>query len=104
MVGYALRRTSLAANLTYINPMMKTLQEFKAIYSLPLPELILKAAEVAKANRPGDIQRCTLLSIKTGGCPEDCGYCSQSAAHYETPVNAEPLMSVQEEYATRQAG
>lgn len=75
--------------------MMKTLAEFKAIYSLSLQELILKAAEVARTSRPGDIQRCALLSIKTGGCPEDCGYCSQSA-HYDTPVNAEPLMSVAE--------
>src|SRR5688572_14268535 len=75
--------------------MMKTLAEFKAIYSLSLQELILKAADVARKNRPGDIQRCALLSIKTGGCPEDCGYCSQSA-HYDTPVNAEPLLSVDE--------
>ena len=75
--------------------MMKTLEAFKAVYALPLPELILKAAEIARANRPGDIQRCALLSIKTGGCPEDCGYCSQSA-RYDTPVNAEPLMSVEE--------
>lgn len=75
--------------------MMKTLEEFKTIYALPLQELILKAAETTRANRPGDIQRCALLSIKTGGCPEDCGYCSQSA-HYETPVNAEPLMSIEE--------
>lgn len=75
--------------------MMKTLAEFKAVYSLPLQELILKAAEVTRTNRPGDIQRCALLSIKTGGCPEDCGYCSQSA-HYDTPVQAEPLMNVEE--------
>ncbi len=74
---------------------MRTLEEFKAVYALPLQELILKAAGVARANRPGDIQRCALLSIKTGGCPEDCSYCSQSA-HYETLVNAEPLMSIEE--------
>src|SRR5215212_5453948 len=76
--------------------MMKTFEQFKAVYQLPLPELILRAAEVQRANRGhADIQRCALLSIKTGGCPEDCGYCSQSA-HYKTPVESEPLMSVAE--------
>ncbi|MCX7664535.1 MAG: biotin synthase BioB [Gemmataceae bacterium] len=75
---------------------MKTLAEFQSVYNLPLMELILKAAEVHKANRQAnDIQRCALLSIKTGGCPEDCKYCSQSA-HYDTPVERQPLMSVEE--------
>ena len=74
---------------------MQTLEEFQSVYALPLPELILRAAETTRNNRPGDIQRCALLSIKTGGCPEDCGYCSQSA-HFKTPVKAEPLMSVAE--------
>lgn len=76
--------------------MMKTFEQFKAVYQLPLPDLILRAAEAQRANRGhADIQRCALLSIKTGGCPEDCGYCSQSA-HYKTPVESEPLMSVAE--------
>ena len=76
--------------------MMKTLVEFQSVYALPLSELILKAAEVHRAHRGhGDIQRCALLSIKTGSCPEDCGYCSQSA-RYKTPVQAEPMMSVEE--------
>jgi biotin synthase len=75
---------------------MKTLDEFQAVYRLPLPELILRAAEVHKAHRGyGDIQRCELLSIKTGGCPEDCKYCSQSA-HYDTPVARQPLLTVEE--------
>jgi biotin synthase len=75
---------------------MKTLKEFRAVYDLPLQELILRAAEVQRAhNDPGDIQRCALLSIKTGGCPEDCGYCSQSA-RFETGVKREPLLSVEE--------
>src|SRR5438105_7002695 len=75
---------------------MKTLKEFRAVYDLPLQELILRAAEVQRAhNDPGDIQRCALLSIKTGGCPEDCGYCSQSA-RFETGVHKEPLLSVEE--------
>jgi biotin synthase len=75
---------------------MKTLDEFRAVYRLPLAELILKAAEVHKANRNyADIQRCELLSIKTGGCPEDCKYCSQSA-HYDSPVDRQPLLTVEE--------
>ncbi|MGL6097355.1 MAG: biotin synthase BioB [Fimbriiglobus sp.] len=75
---------------------MKTLPEFQAVYRLPLPELILKAAAVHQQHRDyRDVQRCALLSIKTGGCPEDCGYCSQSA-HYDSPVEREPLMTVAE--------
>jgi biotin synthase len=75
---------------------MKTFQDFRAVYHLPLPELILRAAEVHRGHRGhGDIQRCELLSIKTGGCPEDCKYCSQSA-HYDTPVDRQPLMTVAE--------
>jgi biotin synthase len=74
---------------------MKTLPEFRSVYDLPLTDLIFRAAQVERTNRPGDIQRCALLSIKTGGCPEDCGYCSQSA-HYKTPVQREPLLTVDE--------
>jgi biotin synthase len=75
---------------------MKTLAEFQAVYHLPLPELMFRAAEVHRTHRdPADVQRCALLSIKTGGCPEDCGYCSQSA-HYDTPVARQPLMTVAE--------
>ncbi len=75
---------------------MKTLPEFQAVYHLPLPELMFRAAEVHREYRDyRDVQRCALLSIKTGGCPEDCGYCSQSA-HYDSPVDREPLMQVAE--------
>lgn len=75
---------------------MKSLEELQAIYRLPLPELMHRAAEVHKAHRDySDIQRCALLSIKTGGCPEDCTYCSQSA-HYDSPVTRQPLMTVDE--------
>jgi biotin synthase len=75
---------------------MKTLAEFQEAYGLPLPDLILRAANVHKTHRGhGDIQRCALLSIKTGGCPEDCKYCSQSA-RYDSPLGRQPLMSVEE--------
>jgi biotin synthase len=74
---------------------MKTLAEFRDVYSLPLPDLMFRAAEVHRAHRDyGDVQRCALLSIKTGGCPEDCGYCTQSA-RYNTPVAREPLLTVE---------
>lgn len=82
---------------------MVTLGELKAVYDLPLPDLIFRATQVHRANHDVcDIQRCALLSIKTGGCPEDCGYCGQSAA-YDTPVQAIPLLSVAEvkEHASR---
>jgi biotin synthase len=75
---------------------MKTLAEFRTVYDLPLPDLIFRASVIHREHRTiGDIQRCALLSIKTGGCPEDCGYCSQSA-HYKTPVERESLLSVDE--------
>jgi biotin synthase len=73
---------------------MKTLAEFQSVYRQPLPELIFQAAQTHRQHHdPTDIQRCVLLSIKTGGCAEDCGYCAQSA-HYKTGVPATPLMDV----------
>ena len=66
--------------------MMKTLADFQDVYGLPLPELIFRAAQVHRQHHDvTDIQRCALLSIKTGGCAEDCGYCAQSA-HFKTGV------------------
>ena len=73
---------------------MQTLDALKNLYHLPLLELVFRAAELHRAHHDyHDIQRCALLSIKTGGCPEDCKYCAQSA-HYNTPVEPQPLMSV----------
>src|SRR2546423_4148617 len=75
---------------------MKTVHELRAVHDLPLTELVFRAAAVHREHHdPQDVQRCVLLSIKTGGCPEDCGYCSQSA-HHETSVQATPLLSVEE--------
>ena len=60
----------------------------------PLLDLVFTAAEVHRQHHdPARIQCSQLLSIKTGGCPEDCGYCSQSA-HHDTPVDREPLLDV----------
>lgn len=71
-----------------------TLDEIKDIYHLPLIELVHRAHMVHRRNHdPLKVQKCTLLSIKTGGCPEDCAYCPQ-AARYQTDVESEKLMSV----------
>jgi biotin synthase len=70
------------------------IEELRAIHELPWTELVFRAASVHRQfHDPQDIQRCVLLSIKTGGCPEDCGYCSQSA-RYQTSVEATPLLDV----------
>ncbi len=65
-----------------------TVAEIEVLLTLPLPELIFRAQSVHRAHHPPDeIQGCALLSIKTGGCPEDCAYCPQSA-HFDTGVAA----------------
>lgn len=74
--------------------------EIEALYTLPLPELIFRAQTVHRAwHRMDEVQGCALLSIKTGGCPEDCGYCPQSA-HYDAGVARRDLMGVNEALAT----
>ena len=73
-----------------------TKDEIKHIYNFPLLELIYKAATVHRQyHDPSEVQVCSLLSIKTGGCTEDCGYCSQSV-HYDTGVKTQSLLSVEE--------
>jgi biotin synthase len=68
--------------------------EVAAIYRAPLLELIGRASEVHRRYfDPSEVQVCVLLSVKTGGCPEDCGYCPQSA-HYKTEVPSQGLMDV----------
>jgi biotin synthase len=70
-------------------------EEIAALFDLPLPDLMLQALKVREANWPdGRIQKSQLLSIKTGGCPEDCGYCSQSA-HFKTGLAASKLMELE---------
>jgi biotin synthase len=72
-----------------------TREEIAALFDLPFTELLFQAASVHRANhRPAEVQLCTLLSIKTGGCPEDCGYCSQSVKA-DSGVAATKLMDVQ---------
>jgi biotin synthase len=71
-----------------------TRAEIGMLFALPFPELIFRAAQVHRENfDPTEVQISTLLSIKTGGCPEDCAYCPQ-AARYDTGVDAEKIMSL----------
>jgi len=69
-----------------------TREEIRQVYRLPLPELIFQAQSAHRAfHKPEEVELCRLLSIKTGGCPEDCGYCSQSAHHKAGIVRQELL-------------
>src|ERR1700753_2737560 len=68
----------------------------RKLYDKPLFALLDEARAVHQANHPDqEVQLCTLLSVKTGGCPEDCKYCTQSS-HYETSVGAEKMLDVDE--------
>jgi biotin synthase len=85
-----------------------THDEVRALFDMPLSELIFRAQTVHRAFfDPSAVQMSTLLSIKTGGCPEDCAYCPQSA-HYDTGLDAEKLMPLEavlaEARAARDAG
>ena len=73
-----------------------TVAEIESIYNLPLPELIFNAQTAHRQyHRSDEVQGCVLLSVKTGGCPEDCAYCPQSA-HYETGLTSQGLVDVHE--------
>ncbi len=73
-----------------------TREEIAEIYNRPVLELIYQGASVHREfHDPAEVQVCTLLSVKTGGCPEDCSYCPQ-AARYHTGVDVHKLMDVQE--------
>jgi biotin synthase len=70
------------------------LEEVMALYELPFNELMFRAQEAHRAHWPdGDVELATLLSIKTGGCEEDCGYCPQ-AARYDTGVEAKKILDL----------
>jgi biotin synthase len=78
--------------------MMKkwTLEQAKSIFNLPFNEIIYEAQTIHRNHfAPNKIQISTLLSIKTGGCPENCSYCPQSA-RYQTGVKKEPLMALED--------
>src|SRR3984885_4207064 len=80
-----------------------TRAEIRALFGLALPELIFRAQCVHRENfDPAAVQISRLLSIKTGGCPEDCAYCPQSA-RYETGVDVKELMDLQQVIARAKA-
>jgi biotin synthase len=74
--------------------------EAEALYALPFADLMFRAQSIHRENfDPNHVETASLLSIKTGGCPEDCGYCSQSA-HYDTGLKATKLMAQADVVAT----
>lgn len=80
-----------------------TSAEIGELYHLPLVELLFRAQQVHREFHPAnEVQMCRLLSIKTGGCPEDCAYCPQSA-HYTTGVERQGLMATEEIAAAARA-
>ena len=73
-----------------------TLREVRTIHDLPLPELMYRAQTVHRQHHEaGEVQLCTLLSVKTGGCPEDCAYCPQSSKH-DTGLDSERMLKAPE--------
>lgn len=80
-----------------------TIAEIESLFALPFNDLLYRAQQVHRTNFDANaIQRSTLLSVKTGGCSEDCGYCSQSARH-NGAVEREALMPIEEVLAAAQA-
>ncbi len=78
-----------------VNPQYTTKESLLELYNKPLLELVFEAATIHREyHNPREVQMSSLLSIKTGGCPEDCGYCPQ-AARYHTDVEAHKLMTVE---------
>ena len=78
-----------------VNPTYNTKESLLELYNKPLLELVFEAATIHRQfHNPREVQMSSLLSIKTGGCPEDCGYCPQ-AARYHTDVEAHKLMTVE---------
>ena len=86
----SLRRPAVAAP----KPQRWQLEDIAALYELPFMDLLFRAQQVHRANfDANEVQLSTLLSIKTGGCAEDCGYCPQSS-HFETEVKASKLLGI----------
>src|SRR5512140_1899548 len=94
------RAMSLAESLTPRAPLGLvrndwTRDEIRALFALPFPELMFEAQRIHRLHfDPSEVQISTLLSIKTGGCPEDCAYCPR-AARYNTGVEADKLLPLE---------
>jgi biotin synthase len=94
----ALRRSAprAAQESSTTSPQRWRVEDVEALFALPFMELVFRAQQVHREHfDPNEVQLSTLLSIKTGGCAEDCGYCSQSA-HFDTEVMASKLMPLDE--------
>src|SRR5438874_1103389 len=99
-VDFVATQTPACAGTVYNSRMQRgvlrhdwTSKEVRAIYDRGLLELLFEAQAIHRQTfQPSQVQLCQLLSIKTGGCPEDCAYCPQSA-HYETGLDRQPLLS-----------
>ena len=99
----SLRRSAAPATLSPTGQARWSVEAVEALFALPFMDLVFRAQQVHREHfNPSEIQLSTLLSIKTGGCAEDCGYCSQSA-HFETDVKAAKLMPVDEVIAAARA-
>jgi biotin synthase len=91
--GISARRTALLAGLGEVRQDW-SIEEVRELFALPFADLVFHAQRVHRANfDPNEVQISTLLSIKTGACPEDCAYCSQSI-RFETGIRPEPLMEL----------
>jgi biotin synthase len=88
--------TNESATARADSPVRWSLAAVEALFALPFNDLLFRAQQVHREHHAANaVQLSTLLSIKTGGCPEDCGYCPQ-AARYHTGVDSQPLMSVED--------
>jgi biotin synthase len=97
----ALHGAIFSSRLVYPRPM--SVDDVLALYALPFPELMHRAQEMHRRHfDPAEVQLSTLLSVKTGGCPEDCAYCPQSR-RYRTGVADEPMLPLQEVVAAARA-
>lgn len=91
-----MKRESLAIAINKPESRKWQLSEVMELFNMPFSDLLFQAQKVHRQNfNPNSIQISTLLSIKTGGCPEDCKYCPQSS-HYDTELKANKLMDVKE--------
>ncbi|HEY3554541.1 MAG TPA: radical SAM protein, partial [Casimicrobiaceae bacterium] len=97
--------TSPTADATLVRPAVdtRTVDAALELFALPFADLLLRAQHVHREHHaPNTVQLSTLLSIKTGGCPEDCGYCPQ-AARYHTGVANQSLLDVDDVVASARA-
>lgn len=90
-----LSKQSIASKRNQLEIESWSMQAVEDLYNLPFSDLLFKAQQIHRAHfSPNEIQLSTLLSIKTGGCPEDCAYCPQSV-HFDTGVEASKLLDIE---------